>query len=284
MKIKLVSDLHLEFSDIVIPNDDKSDLLILAGDIMTACDLYEHKNISSKNVSIDVMKKMGTRQCASIRFRDFLDRVSASFENVIYVAGNHEFYNFRWVSTIDVLRDECSKFPNIHFLENDVKIIDDIVFIGGTLWTNMNKNDPLTLEIAKGMLNDFRVIKDEERGFSRIKPLHTSLRHKHTLNFFQETVEKDPTKNYVVVGHHSPSFLSCHPKYGNDRFMNSCYHSDLSDFILDHPQIKLWCHGHTHHAFDYLLGDTRIVCNPRGYESEQYVENSMWDITKTIIL
>jgi len=48
--------------------------------------------------------------------------------------------------------------------------------------------------------------------------------------------------------------------------MNGAYHSDLSEFILDHPQIKLWTHGHTHHPFDYMIGGTRIVCNPRGYD------------------
>jgi hypothetical protein len=47
--------------------------------------------------------------------------------------------------------------------------------------------------------------------------------------------------------------------------MNGGYSSELSEFILDHPQIKLWTHGHTHEPFDYMIGDTRIVCNPRGY-------------------
>jgi len=34
---------------------------------------------------------------------------------------------------------------------------------------------------------------------------------------------------------------------------------------LNHPQIKLWTHGHTHEEFDYMVGTTRVVCNPRGY-------------------
>ena len=34
---------------------------------------------------------------------------------------------------------------------------------------------------------------------------------------------------------------------------------------MDRPQIKLWTHGHTHHEFDYMVGSTRVVCNPRGY-------------------
>ena len=72
-------------------------------------------------------------------------------------------------------------------------------------------------------------------------------------------------EKFVVAGHHSPSKLSTHPKYQDDQLMNGAYSSDLSEFILDHPQIKLWTHGHTHHEFDYMIGSTRIACNPRGY-------------------
>ena len=70
----------------------------------------------------------------------------------------------------------------------------------------------------------------------------------------------------VVVGHHAPSKLSTKPAYERDVLMNGAYSSDLSEFILDHPRIKLWTHGHTHNDFDYMIGSTRIVCNPRGYD------------------
>ena len=48
--------------------------------------------------------------------------------------------------------------------------------------------------------------------------------------------------------------------------MNGAYSSDLSEFILDNPEIKVAVHGHTHDRFNYLVGDTRILCNPRGYK------------------
>ena len=70
----------------------------------------------------------------------------------------------------------------------------------------------------------------------------------------------------VVCGHHAPSKSSTKPGYARDVQMNGCYSSDLSEFILDHPRIKLWTHGHTHDPFDYMIGTTRIVCNPRGYD------------------
>jgi hypothetical protein len=47
--------------------------------------------------------------------------------------------------------------------------------------------------------------------------------------------------------------------------MNGGYSSSLDEFIEQRPQIKLWTHGHTHEDFDYMVGETRIVCNPRGY-------------------
>jgi hypothetical protein len=66
--------------------------------------------------------------------------------------------------------------------------------------------------------------------------------------------------------------LSTKPQYEHDVYVNGAYSSDLSEFILDRPQIKVWTHGHTHHEFDYMIGSTRIVCQPRGYDG--YEEQS----------
>jgi hypothetical protein len=59
--------------------------------------------------------------------------------------------------------------------------------------------------------------------------------------------------------------LSTKPRYQKDVMVNGAYSSDLSEFMLDHPQIKVWTHGHTHDPFDYMVGGCRVVCNPRGY-------------------
>ena len=63
--------------------------------------------------------------------------------------------------------------------------------------------------------------------------------------------------------------------YLSETQMNGGFYSDLSEFILDNPQIVLWTHGHVHQFFDYMIGTTRIVCNPRGYEG--YEPDSGWD-------
>lgn len=275
MKIKVVSDLHLEFSDINIKNDEGCDVLILSGDIMVAHDLYEHPETSYGMYSNVNLADLGRRQASALRFRDFLKRVSFQFPHVVYVAGNHEFYHFRWFQTLDVLREECAKFPNVYFLEQECKKIDDVTFIGGTLWTDMNKNDPLTMHAVRDMMNDYRVIRNDKAGFTSVKPADTVVRFTKMVKYVEAVIQGKFDEKFVVCGHHAPSKMSTHPQYANEFLMNGAYSSDLSDFIIDHPQIKLWTHGHTHHPFDYVIGETRVVCNPRGYEG--YEPDSGWN-------
>ena len=278
MKIKLVSDLHLEFSDCFINNDEGADVLILGGDICIAQDLHDHPEPANTadQAAIANGTGLGRRQLTAQRFRDFFKRCSFQFSHVIYIMGNHEFYNGKFYAGIDYMREECAKYPNVYMLEQDMKIIDDVVFVGGTLWTNMNKRDPLTMHAIEGMMNDFRIIRNDARNYAPMSALDVTIRHDKTLAYIEHIVHEHRNKKCVVVGHHSPSFQSCHPMYGNDTLMNGGYHSDLSEFIMDHPQIKLWTHGHTHHPFDYVLGETRVVCNPRGYENDGYSEQTGW--------
>ena len=83
-----------------------------------------------------------------------------------------------------------------------------------------------------------------------------------------------PNHRFVVVGHHAPSKQSTHPRYRNEVIMNGAYSTNLDNFILDRRQIKLWTHGHTHEDFDYMIGTTRVLCNPRGYDGyEERADN-----------
>ena len=284
MKIKLVSDLHLEFSDCLINNNEGADVLILGGDIMIAQDLHDHPEPANTadQAAIANGTGLGRRQMTAQRFRDFFKRCSFQFPHVIYIMGNHEFYNGKFYAGIDYMRDEIAKYPNITMLEQDMKIIDDVVFVGGTLWTNMNKRDPLTMHAIEGMMNDFRIIRNDKRNYATMSALDVAIRHDKTLGYIKHVVQEHKDKTCVVVGHHSPSFQSVNPIYAHETLMNGGYHSDLSEFIMDHPQIKLWTHGHTHHPFDYVIGETRIVCNPRGYENDGYSEQTGWDPTKIL--
>ena len=268
-KIALASDLHLEYADIDLKNTEGADVLILSGDIMTAEELRKAPRINLTDMTQEqldkqIMFETGAMKHAK-RFRGFLDRVSAEFPKVISIAGTHEFYHGKWNQTIEVLRKECAYYPNIYFLERDTIVLDDYVFIGATLWTDCNKFDPLTLHNLCFMMSDFQIIKNEDRGYTRLQVADTYARHKKTLLYFKSKLSEHASEKVVIVGHHTPSTLSTHDRYKHEHVMNGGYHSDLSELILDNPQIKLWVHGHTHDPFDYTIGQTRVTCNPRGY-------------------
>lgn len=260
MKITVVSDLHLEFSDCYdVKNEQGADVLILGGDIMLA------------------EKVLKPESEYGVRFRDFLKRCSFQFSHVIYIAGNHELYGGFWSKSLEQLRLACSVHDNVYFLERDTKIIDDVVFVGATLWTDMNRHDPITLHAVRDMMNDFRTIRNDDKDYTTLKPIDVAYRHRQTLEYFKQVLDQNKERKCVVVGHHSPSYQSIHPMYADNHLMNGAYHSDLSEFIFDNPQIVLWTHGHTHHCFDYQIGNCRIVCNPRGYQSDRFNEDTGWN-------
>lgn len=271
MKIKVVSDLHLEFSDIEIPNNG-CDVLILSGDIMLAESLHDFP------ADADDTNIQSSRHIQAIRFRNFLRDCSEDFPHVIYIAGNHEFYHGKFHRGLDTLREECARYPNVHFIENDSITIDDTIFVGGTLWTDMKDLDPLTMMCAEQRMNDYHIIKNDNNGYRSIDAMDTVKRHRKTLEYIQVVVDNAPTdKKIVVVSHHAPSFNSVDTRYKDDS-TNGAYASDLVNFILDRPQIKVWTHGHMHCRNDYMIGETRIVANPRGYWQNGYGEDTGFEI------
>ena len=271
MKISIASDIHLEFGDLDIANPDGADVLILSGDICVAADLDMRDRRQTE---------MGFARHRSERFHDFFERCAVNFPHVIYVMGNHEYYHSDFATALDEMRRKLAHLSNLYILEREIKVIDDVTFIGGTLWTDMNNRDELTLYHMRTMMNDFRVIQNSgvpvhfrtQEGefktrvakFSPDDAVTEHVKMKEYIQVVTAMLGENPNK-YVVVGHHAPSRRSTHEMYAHDTVMNGGYSSDLDEFIMDHPQIKLWTHGHTHHPFDYMIGETRVVCNPRGY-------------------
>tara|TARA_R110000868_G_scaffold28283_5_gene106367 strand:- start:213 stop:1064 length:852 start_codon:yes stop_codon:yes gene_type:complete len=275
MKIAVASDLHLEFGDIDLKNTEDAEVLILSGDILIAEDLRKTAKLAAMTPEEfdTAIYQASARTDSAKRFRGFLDRVSNEFPNVVYVAGNHEFYHGKWEETIDVLRNECARYTNIYYLERDTTVINDITFVGGTLWTDCNKGDPLTLHGLANCMYDFTGIRNDKHGYTKLRPAHTMDRHRQTVDYFKNVLDNS-TGKVVIVGHHAPSSRSVHERYIRDTIMNGGYYSDLSEFILDNPKIVLWTHGHMHDRSDYMIGDTRIVCNPRGYEGHDIHSSS----------
>ena len=305
MKISVCSDVHLEFGQLELFNDDNADVLVLSGDICVANDLMQHDPYG-------IMDNIGR----SSRYHKFFQECSARFPHVLYVFGNHEHYNGDFGNSFKQVKDNLSYLKNMHVLDKEVFKLDDITFIGGTLWTDMNKEDALTLFHIRKAMNDFQCVDNsnrmvsrkvpiyeqnllytedgkngakytkDEKGFhkqigfkhieevSRFCPEDAVEDHKKMLEFIQSVIEGRDNEKFVVCGHHAPSRRSTHPRYAHDTLMNGGYSSSLDEYIMDHPQIKLWTHGHTHEDFDYIIGETRIVCNPRGYINYESRANS----------
>ena len=277
MKIAICSDIHLEFGGVNLQNTEEAQVLILGGDIMVVEDIGAPDSLNFM------------QGAKSTRIIDFFKRCSLQFPHVIYIMGNHEHYNGDYATSASKIRTMLKdhNLDNVHFLDNEVWDHGDYRFVGGTLWTDMNGGDGITMQYVSRRMNDFQICKnsnemvsyrvwDDTGGISKktkfktrpatLSPHHVVEDHKAMLKVIDDTyADTPPRMSTIVVGHHAPSKTSEHPKYKKEQLMNGAYTSKLDDFILDRPGIKLWTHGHTHEDFDYMIGACRVVCNPRGY-------------------
>jgi predicted phosphodiesterase len=244
MKIKVVSDLHLECCEHGhgVPDLGTGDVLILGGDILCA----RH------------FKKDGPLHKV---YDDFLQKCVKNFDEVLYLNGNHEAYGYNYEGTFDVLAEHLPK--EIHYLENDYVKIKDWVFLGATLWTDFRNENALEMMEAAQCMNDYKTIRIGS-NYRKMNPDDTLKFHKKSKLFLQQKLEEFKNDKVWILTHHSPSYQSIHPKYKMET-TNSSYASALDYFILENPQVKYWSHGHTHESLDYKIGDCRVVCNPRGY-------------------
>jgi Icc-related predicted phosphoesterase len=259
MKITVVSDLHIDFADMTLPGGD---VLILSGDV---CEAKSVKRAMYNPDYVTLPTERPDRR-ADRFYRFFEEECSQKYRETIYVMGNHEHYHFKYHKTYQHLLENLP--ANVTLLQDQTYDIDDVTFVGTTLWTDMNRYDPMTLAHMKSMMSDYRYITmfDEVRNlYHKLDPKRTAADHKRSREYIQQVVQTDPNRKYVVVTHHAPSERSVHDQYKNDTLMNGAYFSELSDFIESHPQIVLWTHGHMHNPSDYMIGSTRVVCNPRGY-------------------
>jgi len=264
MLVQIVSDLHLEFNEAPQIKNTGADVLVLGGDICVAEHLYRNPT-----AGISDLIQNGFYAKDAIRYREFLQYCSENWNSVIYLAGNHEYYGGRWDRTIDILREETERYHNVLFCDQDHVDFGDVVFLGCTLWTNFNGGDPLTLNSARDFMNDYRNITEQSNGnYHKLRPITTFAKHTSDLDWLRTQLSLLKDRRVVVCTHHQPSFSSVHEKYASQHIMNGMFCSNLDEFILDHPQIALWTCGHVHNNFDYKIGDTRIVVNPRGYPGE----------------
>lgn len=244
LKIRIHSDLHLEFFGdqkfyLAESDDEKNTILILAGDIILA----------------EKFKK----------FRYFFEDVYKRFKKIIYINGNHEFYKSTILTTPKRISDGLKGLKRkIYYLENKTKVIENINFICATLWTDFDNYDYLCMYQSKVGMNDFRIIRngpETEPWLRKFSPEDAYLLHTKSKDFIFNSIKKN-MKN-VVVTHHGPSTLSIPDEFKGNR-LNGAYISNLSEEILFYKP-DIWIHGHIHNSFDYMIGNTRVICNPSGY-------------------
>lgn len=249
MKISTCNDLHLYFGDLVLTNDDDAEVLCLNGDI---CEL----------VHIE-------------KYLTFFKDVCSKWKHVIYILGNHEFYETSIQDGIIIATS--IPIPNLYVLNNDVKVIEDVTFLGCTLWTDMNKNNFGVKKEAHKNMNDFRYIKYNDK---KLTPDDTIDMHEQSVEFLKKSLKEVTSEKVVVMTHHAPHYKSIHPMY-HGSLINYAFYSDLENIILDN-KIDIIFHGHCHHPVDYYVGETRIINNPRGYLNHERIANDFKLITVEI--
>ena len=232
MKIHILCDLHIEFGDFV-PPDVGADVVVLAGDLH--------------------VKDRGLQWIFDQKFE----------VPVLYVLGNHEFYREKFPGLINKLK-LGAQGTNVHVLENDSVEIGGYRFFGCTLWSDMELlGDQYASSMAAAdAMNDYRLIR-LSKTYRRLSPNDTKAWHQKSVRKLKEfLVSGDPART-IVVTHHAPSIRSIVDRYRAIP-LSAAFASNLDELILEH-QPRLWIHGHTHESFDYKIGKTRVICNPRGY-------------------
>ena len=236
MKLHILSDLHLEFAarhTPYVPAATEAEVVILAGDI--------HNGTRG----IDWAEQMFPRQM------------------VLYIPGNHEYYDGEWAPVLEALKQRASITANVHVLDNDELIFGGVRFLGATLWTDFellgHANTRSAMASARTRVVDFRAIRvDSERPLT---PEQTVIWHRAAVTFLKRRLAQPYGGKTVVVTHHAPHPNSIHARWAGD-VVNAAFVSDLSHLM---SRAVLWVHGHTHDSFDYTVNATRIVANPQGY-------------------
>ena len=243
MFIRVVSDIHTEFfaGDVAslmewavpyIAGEEKM-VLVLAGDITTVDNMIQY----------------------TAWIKDLAQRHFA----VVYVLGNHESYHGTRNQAVFYWKYIGETIKNLYVLECDTVYIDNVRFVGGSLYTPLD--GPLD-HLHTREMSDMGLVKDFNVGIWR-------KIHNQTVAYFKaELGDVETYGKTVVVTHHAPSYMSVNEKYRNSP-LNCCYASNL-DNLVGYSEAVLWCHGHMHDSCDYMLGDTRIICNPHGYHEVEH--------------
>lgn len=243
MRIAYASDLHLEFNSLFLENIEPADVLILAGDIVSVLKFKRESEFDDQNDT-----------------SEFFKLVTSKFKHVLMVMGNHEYYGSDINQAIPVLKS-LVPYNNFHILDGEYIVIDNHLFVGGTLWTNYNDEDPITMMLAPNKINDYRVISNNNARITVNDIIH---RHKHFVKWL-ENVDKSGYDANILITHHSPSTQTTADHYKNDFHMNGLFGSNL-DHILSNFDYAIF--GHQHDPKTPIVNECVMLNNARGYPFE----------------
>lgn len=229
MKISLISDTHFEFFEDkrLYNNPNKADVLVIAGDLAVG-----HEAV------VSALKKFGD-----------------NYETVFFVPGNHEYYGTD-IATFDSYTSRLTRDSNIHFLNPGHLVLDNTVVIGAALWTNFRK-DAMAKMVCARNINDFRRIK----GFDTDQ---CAMLHTEHIKYIKECYTLYPKHKKVIVTHWLMGTECISPQYQGPDLINYYFANDYGDWISDLKDTTL-LFGHTHDNVDVVIGDTRCIANPYGY-------------------
>jgi predicted phosphodiesterase len=235
MRLRILSDLHFEFGTVDLPSVE-ADVVILAGDIH--------------------LGREGRRWA----------RAAFSGLPVVYVMGNHEFYNHSLPELTETLQKESSG-SSIHVLENSIAEINGFTFLGCTLWTDFDLLEQAadSMKYAESIMSDYSIIVNSATG-RRLRARDTARLHADSVSWLRSELAKHDPARTIVVTHHAPSLMSEAP-YHVGSALSPAFASNLDELVKT-SGVPLWIHGHTHHNVDYTLGSTRVLTNQRGYPDQ----------------
>ena len=207
-----------------------------------------------------------------------LREVREHFPTVIYIPGNHEYYQVKDGSGVkDVecqwkrLQQVCQE-ESIHLLDRGCfQLTDDTVLLGCTLWYRVDSDLQKTCTIS-----DIREICEE--GGKR--PFSVKDRFKGDYDWLENSLKtiSEEGKRAIVVTHHLPfgpsviDYLQRPPiSYPYSFYQSSGFSTDLSDMIRRYCQtIDGWCFGHTHTKLSFRdpFSGCKFFSNPYGYPFE----------------
>jgi len=240
MYIHLASDLHLEFLQKRFPDflrvdrlySPWADVLVLAGDI--------HKET-------ETIKSFGRWP-----------------HPVLYVVGNHEFYDHTINQTITALK-KAAQNTAVIILDRDVFIYQGVRFLGCTLWTDYllasEGRQKASMMACEARLADHRKIMGVERPGERFTAAKALELHQKDRDWLAAQLDEPFDGPTVVITHHGPHPGSVHPRFRDDP-CNAGFISDLTPLV---KKAAVWIHGHIHDSFDYQVEGCRVITNPGSY-------------------